>query len=110
VPLSQIVRATFSEVLDPTTINTTTFTLSNGLTGTVTYDESRKTAYFYSYSLSTGTTYTATITIGVKDLAGNNMALNYVWSFTTLTTTSIPPVVPIGPIITGKAGGGGGGG
>ena len=31
----------------------------------------------------THTTYTATITTGVKDANGNNMAANYTWSFTT---------------------------
>jgi hypothetical protein len=30
-----------------------------------------------------GTTYTATITTGAKDLAGNALVINYVWSFTT---------------------------
>src|SRR5678816_1749137 len=35
------------------------------------------------------TTYTATITTRVKDLAGNALAANFVWSFTTGASTDI---------------------
>src|SRR5207249_3317510 len=39
------------------------------------------------------TTYTATITTGVKDLAGNAMTANYVWTFTTIVPDTTPPTV-----------------
>jgi hypothetical protein len=78
--------ATFSEVMDPTTITSSTFTLTGpGATpvaGTVTY--SGTTAVFQPTSaLAPNTEYLATITTGVKDLAGNPMASNYAWTFTT---------------------------
>jgi hypothetical protein len=79
------IAATFSEAMNPLTITTVTFTLKQGTTpvsGTVTY--SGVTAVFAPTStLASNTEYTITITTGVKDLAGNAMASNYVWSWTT---------------------------
>jgi hypothetical protein len=77
--------ATFSEGMDPLTITTATFTLKQGATavaGTVTY--SGVSAVFTPAStLAFSTSYTATITTGAKDLAGNALASDYVWSWTT---------------------------
>lgn len=85
VALNKIVNATFSEIMDPLTINATTFTLKQGATviaGTVTY--SGTTAYFApSANLLSNTLYTATITTGAKNLAGTALSNNYVWTFTT---------------------------
>ncbi|MDB5223961.1 MAG: hypothetical protein JWN83_2628 [Chitinophagaceae bacterium] len=87
------VSATFSEAMDPSSINTTTFTLKQGATsiaGVVTY--SGVTATFSpSANLAANTLYTATITTGAKDLAGNTLAANYVWSFTTGTASDVTP-------------------
>lgn len=78
------ITATFSEAMDPTTINNSTFTLSGGVTGTVTYNSATRTATFDPASnLSCGTQYTATITTGVKDTAGNAMQSYYTWWFKT---------------------------
>src|SRR5207237_10439060 len=53
-----------------------------------------KTATFTpSSNLAASTTYTATISTGVKDLAGNAMAANYVWTFTTIVPDTTPPTV-----------------
>lgn len=95
VPVSKILSATFSEAMNPATLNTTTFLLKQGvtvITGTVTY--SGTTAYFSPVAnLSPNTVYTATITTGAKDLAGNGLVTNYVWSFTTGANDVIPPIV-----------------
>jgi uncharacterized delta-60 repeat protein len=81
------ITAAFSEPMDQATITLSTFLVS-GLTGTVTYDAPSRTAMFSPASnLAYGTTYTATITTGAKDLAGNGLAADYVWSFTTLAAT-----------------------
>ena len=93
VLLNKVISATFSEVMSPSSINATSFTLmqgSNVVTGTVTYSGS--TAYFTpTLNLLESSVYTATITTGAKNPAGNSLANNYVWTFT--TGTSLAPVV-----------------
>jgi hypothetical protein len=88
VAVNQTVNATFSKAMDPLTISTASFMLTGpgatAVTGTVTYVAASTTATFTPESnLAPHTTYTNTITIGVKDLAGNALATNSVWSFTT---------------------------
>ena len=101
VPIGNKLSATFSEAMAPATITTTTFTLKQGTTavsGTVTY--SGVTAVFTPASyLMSGTLYTATITTAAKDLAGNALASNHVWSFTTGTSqnTTSPTVTATVP-------------
>ena len=49
-----------------------------------------------SAALAAGTTYTATLlsgSSGVKDLAGNALASNFTWSFTTTAPDTTPPTV-----------------
>jgi len=102
VPISNKLTATFSEAMDPLTITTTTFTLQQGtiaVSGAVTY--SGVTAVFTpTNNLVANTVYTATITTGAKDLAGNALASNYVWSFTTAAAVAAGPA----PIDLGTAG------
>ena len=89
---------TFSEAMTASTITSTTFTLKQGTTvvaGTVTY--SGTTATFTPTSVLAGSTvYTGTITTGAKDVAGNAIAGNYTWSFTTaavVVADVTPPTV-----------------
>ena len=90
VVLDSSISATFSKAMDPLTITSSTFTMTQGsasITGTVTY--AGTTASFKpSTSLATNTAYSATISTGVKDLSGNVLQTAFVWSFTTATTTS----------------------
>ncbi|MHB8745953.1 MAG: ice-binding family protein [Gammaproteobacteria bacterium] len=103
VCLQKRVNATFSEAMDPATITTATFTLQlTGpplgplLSGTVAYDAQNKVATFTPTSaLVASTKYTATITTGAKDLAGNALATNKVWTFTTGTQACSAPASPI---------------
>jgi Ice-binding-like/Bacterial Ig-like domain len=86
------IAATFSEVMNSLTINTTTFILKQGITtiaGAVTYNGSTAT-FSPTANLASNTVYTATITTGSKDLAGNALLNNYVWSFTT-GLSIVPP-------------------
>ena len=91
VAINTTVTATFSEAMDAATITAAgTFTLkttSGGVLvpGTVTYDAATFTATFTPTAvLSHNTAYTATITTAAKDLAGNAMVANKVFSFTTV--------------------------
>lgn len=99
VVLNKVISATFSEAMNPLTINATTFTLMQGTTvipGTVSY--SGVTAYFTPIAnLLAGTVYTATITTGAKNPAGTSLANNYVWSFTTGAAVS-PIVISTDPV------------
>jgi hypothetical protein len=97
---STVVTATFSEAMKASTINSTTFTLAGpGTTpvaGVVTYVVSSDVATFTPNSpLALNTLYTATITTGAENLAGNPLATDFVWSFTTSTVACIP-IVPLG--------------
>src|ERR1043166_1150679 len=85
VPINQTINATFSEAMDPLTISTASLKLTGPggttVTGTVGYDVSSKIASLNPLSnLAPNSVYTATITIGARDLAGNALAANFVWS------------------------------
>ena len=92
------VTATFSEAINASTVTTSTFQLRNSantlITATVSTSGNQITLS-PSASLASSTVYTATITggaSGVKDLAGNALAINYSWSFTTTSTAPPSPV------------------
>ena len=91
VAINQSITATFSEAMDPTTITPTTFTVMQGITpipGTVTSvgggGAGGSVATFNPTSnFPPSTVVAVTITTGVTDLAGNALAANKTWSFTT---------------------------
>jgi hypothetical protein len=106
VPLNQVITATFSELMDPTTIIGANFTLtwpSGTQSGTVSYISRANQLVFLPSSggvpvnLLPDTEYTATITggpTGVMDVAGTAlqvtapMVTNYTWNFHTVAGTS----------------------
>lgn len=93
VQLNKLVTATFSTAMDPLTINATTFLLKQGntaITGVVTYLGMVAT-FTPTAALTPNTVYTGTITNVVKDVAGNTMTNNYIWSFA--TGTGVAPTV-----------------
>jgi uncharacterized repeat protein (TIGR02543 family) len=102
VLVNKIVTATFNEKMNPVTITKVgAFTVeasakgSQLLSGTVAYVDS--TASFTpSVALSPNKSYTGVIKATVKDLKGNYMQADYIWTFTTkalaaytLTVTSL---------------------
>ena len=94
----KVVTLTFSEAMNPLTISSSTFTVKQGVTsvpGLVAYAGITAT-FTPENTLAAGTVYTATITTGAKDLAGNALAANLVWSFTTATLTSNLALVNLG--------------
>lgn len=105
VPLNTKVGATFSKEMDPTTINTTTFTLTHGVipvqvAGTVSYS-GLDAVFTPSGNLLANTLYTATITTGAKDtpVPGTSLASDYVWSWTTGATLDVtaPKIITENP-------------
>jgi hypothetical protein len=89
---------TFSEAMDPLTVNSTTFTVKQGETpvaGTVTYNGNTGT-FNPTTALSANTTYTATVNTSAKDLAGNPLQSNKVWEFTTGGSSTSLAVVNLG--------------
>jgi hypothetical protein len=104
VPINQSIDATFSEAMNPATINATSFTLTGPgatvVTGTVAYAASGSTSIFTpTAALAPSTLFTATITTAAQDLAGNALASNFVWTFTTGTAsnTTNPTVISTVP-------------
>jgi hypothetical protein len=89
IAIDKEIAALFSEDMDSVTLTNVTFTVS-GASGTVSYDALTKTAKFKPIApLTTNTTYTATITTGAEDVAGNGLALPYVWQFSTVAAPTV---------------------
>lgn len=89
---TKIISATFNEPMDEATINATTFRVTDGgvaIAGTVAYDaESQMASFIPSSSSGFAATRPLVATVasgntGVKDLAGNALASDRVWNFTT---------------------------
>jgi hypothetical protein len=100
VPTNQALTATFSKVLNPVTVDATTFLLKGpggtAVTGTVTYNATGSVASFTpSAALTYNTSYTATITTGVTDSTGDPLPANYTWSFTTAVQPVVLSTVPL---------------
>lgn len=97
VPVATLITATFNKAMNPATINTSTFLVTDPdgapVSGTVSY--SGTTATFTStFLLAASSLYTATITTGATDTIGAPLTNNFTWSFTTGT---IPTVVSTNP-------------
>jgi hypothetical protein len=102
VSVSTNLAASFSKAMDPLTINTLTFTLMNGATtveGDVTYVDGIAT-FDPIGDLASNTIYTAKVTTGAKDIVGNALAADKVWSFKTATVAGAGPA----PVVLGLAG------
>ncbi|QDG90120.1 DNRLRE domain-containing protein [Pseudarthrobacter sp. NIBRBAC000502770] len=85
------VTATFSEAMNASTVTSSTFTLQAGsstpVPAVVAYDSANNVATLNpNADLAAGTVYTATVkggSGGVKDSAGNALAADRTWTFTT---------------------------
>jgi WD40 repeat protein len=107
IGVTAAVTATFNEPVDPTTVSASTFVLQGSgispVAAAVSYDAASRTATLSpTSSLALDTTYTATIKGGdtdprVKDLAGNALAADVSWTFTTIA--SDPCAAPANPIV-----------
>ena len=105
IPLDQIVSATFNVKMNPATINNSSITLTASVSleglkaallnieGVVTYSD--KTATFTPKDpLYPNITYTGKVSSSVKDLNGNALQEDYLWTF---STGASPTVVSTDP-------------
>jgi hypothetical protein len=93
VPRNPSITATFSEPMNATTLNSTTFVVMNGATavpGTVSYT-GNTVKFVPTNMLAANTVFTATISTAVTDVAGGHLATAKSWSFTTVATGATGP-------------------
>jgi len=81
----QIVKATFSQKMNASTIDINSFIVKNGslpIQGTVNYDSVTLIASFSPTDLLVdGASYTILLSDTIKDFAGNNLESEYSWTF-----------------------------
>lgn len=85
VALNKTITITFNEEMNPSTINVDSFTIVTGTTavaGTITYNGVVAT-FTPTLPLSSNKTYVGKITTAAKDLNGNALQEDYIWSFST---------------------------
>jgi len=103
VAVNTVVSATFNEAMNPATIGGATFTVkgpgATPVAGIVTYGGATAT-FTPTLVLAANTLFTATITTGAQDPAGNALAANYVWAFTTDVAPTVVSTVPANAAIT----------
>ncbi|MFA6451609.1 MAG: Ig-like domain-containing protein [bacterium] len=104
---TKIISAAFSEAMDITTLNNSSFTLAcptgtpvNGVVSYVTASNVAKITIPAAATLPSNTICTVTITTAAKDLAGNALASIYQWTFTTSaavdnTAPRVTAVIPL---------------
>lgn len=95
IPIDTEISVTFSEPMNSATVNENSFILfQNGSTvaGDVPPFTGSTALFIPNQDLEPNTTYAAQITTEAEDIAGNNLANTYNWSFTT-EQESEPPIV-----------------
>ncbi len=102
VNVDEPLYAGFRAPLDPTTVNSATFTLTGGPHGTVRglirYDAASREATFIPQTrLAYSTTYTAHVSAAIQTLDGTPLAAGATWSFTTTPDFSPPRAQLLSP-------------
>lgn len=102
VGISSFVEATFSELLDASSVNATNFTLtgpSGAVSASVSWSPGTRTARLTpSAALAPGAAYAAHLGTGLRDVAGNPLAAQVDWPFTTAADTTPPTVTAVAPL------------
>jgi uncharacterized repeat protein (TIGR02543 family) len=100
---------TFNEKMNPATITQATFSImgDSKIAGTLTYDGTGPTFTFTpSVPLKPNTTYTGRVSASVKNLTGNSLQADYVWTFTT-ALPELTLTLSSNPVAGGLTSGGG---
>ncbi len=96
-PVGGMISVTFSEDLDPSTVNVASLMLMDGTTplaGFVAYDPSTFTATFApAAGLPSSATIDVSVTQGIRDVAGNALAAPFLFAFTTEAVDTAPPTI-----------------
>ena len=112
--LTKSVTAAFSEAMDPTTITASSFVVTAGglaVAGTVSYDSAAMLATFVptaAAGFAPNTAFVVTVTTAATDLAGNALAADKVWGFSTGAQSCTAGVALGGAATFGAFGGGAG--
>ncbi|MBI5511255.1 MAG: DUF3494 domain-containing protein [Deltaproteobacteria bacterium] len=103
VVVNRTLTATFSEAMDPTTLTTASFKVTGAgaapVSGAVAY-EGRRATFSPLAHFAANAQFHAVVTTGAKDLAGNALATDFAWSFTTGASAALGP----DPVLLGRAG------
>lgn len=97
VAINRTIVAAFNEAMDPLTVTSANLSVtgpSGAVAGVVTYAASSAAATFTpAAALASSASYTVTVrgVAGVSDLAGNLMAADFTWSFTTAAAPDTTP-------------------
>ena len=103
VAINRRLTVTFSEAMDPLSLTSSTFSVRQGgtaISGNVTYGPGTTATFTPANALATNTLFTATLSPGVGDLNGNELATAFSFSFTTGTSAALGPA----PVVLGTAG------
>jgi hypothetical protein len=92
VTVYKVITATFNEPINPASITQASFTIqgSPAIAGTISYKDSTAT-FIPSSPLTPNHIYTGRITTAIRDLNGNALQKDYVWTFT--TGENLPPTI-----------------
>lgn len=85
VPRNTVITIAFSEAMDPSTINNTSFTLSDGendISGSIIYTGTTA-SFIPTLGLQASSNFTVTLTTQATALTGKAIETNRVWSFST---------------------------
>lgn len=104
IAINTNVTVTFNEAMDIATINSTNITLKPtaggaNIAANVACNSPCTTATLDpAADLLNGTSYTVTVTTGVKDVSGNQLAAQSTWAFTTIADTTAPTILSTSPV------------
>jgi hypothetical protein len=103
VAANRNISVTFSEAMNPATLTADSFSVSGAgaapVAGAVTYSGTQAT-FHPSANLALDTVFQASVTADAEDLAGNALASEFHWSFTTSAVAALGP----DPVLLGRAG------
>ncbi|MDF1639730.1 ice-binding family protein [Thalassolituus oleivorans] len=105
VPINRNINVVFNESLTPASVNDASFSVTadmgaTSISGIVTYKTTLVT-FNPTSDLVADTLYTATVTSEITDIAGNALAVDYSWTFTTGSTVAAGPA-PVNLLTAGN--------